>query len=493
VGRSSQAALDYILSRITNVSNNRQFVFTADLNGPLFKLPGGDLSVAVGVEHRAEGTNATPSAFYRGPDPDPTVDENGDGDPTNDLISYGQSVPILPIKGKFHTNEIFGELNADVISPSNNVPFVHSLDFQAAARYVHHSVAGGDVTWTVGSRYAPVRDIAFRGNFTHAIRAPAIQEAFVPTSTFFGFATDPCDENELNNGPDPSTRQANCAAQGIPPDFASESSSRSFLQSTGGNPDLKNEKSDAYSIGAVFTPRFIPRLNVSVDYINVKLKNAISNFSASQVLDACYDSPDPASNPFCQLFTRDLTGTPASNPNYGQLTFVATSFYNASQLHYRGVVASWDYKVNTPFLGGGSTLGLTGSYQHLIELSTIANAGAAKSLSQGTLGYPKDSFTATVNYLNGPVSLFTNFNYTGAVKQGVDEPANFRQNQRLKSFLYVNGGGTLEVGKRFRFFIDVDNIFNAKPPYPVPAFGGAVTYFPGVLGRYYRVGAGVHF
>ena len=57
----------------------------------------------------------------------------------------------------------------------------------------------------------------------------------------------------------------------------------------------------------------------------------------------------------------------------------------------------------------------------------------------------------------------------------------------------MNGGGTIEIDKRFRFFVDVDNIFNKKPPFPVPAFGGAVTYFPGVLGRFYRFGAGVHF
>jgi outer membrane receptor protein involved in Fe transport len=79
------------------------------------------------------------------------------------------------------------------------------------------------------------------------------------------------------------------------------------------------------------------------------------------------------------------------------------------------------------------------------------------------------------------------------VDQGVDEAENFREHQRIHSFMYVNGGGTIEVGKRFRFFVDVDNIFNRKPPYPVPAFGGAITYFPGVLGRYYRFGAGVHF
>jgi hypothetical protein len=39
---------------------------------------------------------------------------------------------------------LFGELKADVISPSNDIRFVHALDFQAAV--VDHSVVGGDIT-----------------------------------------------------------------------------------------------------------------------------------------------------------------------------------------------------------------------------------------------------------------------------------------------------------------------------------------------------------
>jgi outer membrane receptor protein involved in Fe transport len=227
-------------------------------------------------------------------------------------------------------------------------------------------------------------------------------------------------------------------------------------------------------------------LSLSVDYVNVKLTKAISQFSATQVLDACYDSPNPASNPFCQLFTRDASH---------QLNFVATSFYNAAQLRYRGIIASWDYKLRSPFLGSGSTLDLSGSYQHLLELSSIANAGATKTHSRGTLGYPKDSFVATVNYVNGPVSLFTNFDYTGPVKQFGDEPANFREFERVHSFMVVNGGATIEVRRHFRLFADVDNIFNVNPPYPIPNrdAGGAVTYYSGILGRYYRIGAGVNF
>lgn len=491
VGQASQEAIDYILSNADRRATNKQFVATADINGPLFKLPGGDLSIAFGVEHRAESVDDDPGAVFHQPDADPTVDENGDGDPTNDLTSPTQFVPIIPIKGKFHTNEIFGELNADLISPANDVPMIYRLDAQAAARYVKHSVAGGDVTWTVGGRYAPVRDISFRGNFTHAIRSPSIQEAFIPTSTFFGFATDPCDASQLNNGPDPATRQANCAAEGIPANFQSNADDASFLQSTGGNPDLQNEKSNAYSLGGVITPRFIPRLSLSVDYISVKLKNAISAFSATQVLNACYDSPNPASNPFCSLITRNPAGPP---PNGSQVTFVGTSFFNADQLRYRGIVAALDWKVNTPFLGSGSSLGFSGSYQHLLELTTRASGDSAPTNNDGTLGYPKDSFTVTANYLNGPLTLFTNVNYTGPVTQGVDEADNFREHQKIDAFTYVNSGFRFDIpGTGFRIFGDIDNVFDVKPPFPVPAFGGAITYFPGVLGRYFRFGAGVHF
>ena len=38
----------------------------------------------------------------------------------------------LELRIQFHTNEVFGELNADIISPANHVPFIHSLTVQTA-------------------------------------------------------------------------------------------------------------------------------------------------------------------------------------------------------------------------------------------------------------------------------------------------------------------------------------------------------------------------
>jgi outer membrane receptor protein involved in Fe transport len=484
-GQMSQAALDYITAIADPEGTNTQFVATASLTGGLTSLPGGDLSFALGLEHRRESTDFKPGQFYFGAaDPDPTTDTNGDGDPTNDRIQYGRSIPIFPVKGSYHTNEVFGELRAPIVGPSNSVPGVYSLELHGAARYVDHSTAGGDLTYTAEGRWGIVKDLALRANFTHAIRAPAITEVFNPSSTYFGFASDPCDADNLDKGPDPSTRQANCAAAGLPADFQSLSNQRSFHQAIIGNPELQNEKSNAWSIGAIISPRWIPGLTISADYLDIKLKDAISSFSATDVVDACYDSPDFPANDFCGRVQRDPSG---------QLNFIQTSYFNASSYHYQGVLAALDYRRRTPFLGAGSQIGINLQYQYLKTLDQKATSGAAASHFAGTLGYPHHSAVLNVNYKRGDVGLFTSLNYTGSVLQEADEPSNYREHERLGAVSFVNTGVSWDIAHRVTARFMVDNLFNTRPPYPVPADGGVVTYFPGVLGRYYRLGFAVHF
>lgn len=483
-GVATQAARDYVTAIANPRSRNEEWVVNASVTGQLLRLPGGDLSVALGVEHRNESTNFRPGQVLAGP---------------GGNQSYTQNVAIGPVVGKYHTNEAFGELTADLISPRNHVPLVYSLTLHGAARYVDHSTAGGDWTYTTDGRWAPIRDIAFRANYTRAIRAPAITELFNPSSTFFNFALDPCDPTNINSGPNPATRQKNCASQGIGPGsgFVNQNGQQnSFLQGVAGNPKLTNERSNAYSFGTVISPRFLPNFRLSLDYVHIQLNNAISQFNATQVLDACYDAANFPNNQFCADVTRDLSGTPATNHNFGQPTFVVTSFFNASQLKYRGILGALDYTVRTPFLGANSRIGVNATYQHLQELSEIVTAGAAKTILQGIIGYPHDSAEGTFSYENGPYLLYTTINYTGSVNQESQVPVNFRQFERLKAVTYVTIGTVITVNKRMRFRLIVDNLFNTGAPFPVPDVGppnGVVSYFPGLLGRYYRAGVQVTF
>ena len=76
--------------------------------------------------------------------------------------------------------------------------FVHAFELDGAARYIDHSAAGGDWTWTAGGRLSPVADVTIRGNFTRSVRAPAITESFSPTSLAFATANDPVSYTHLD-------------------------------------------------------------------------------------------------------------------------------------------------------------------------------------------------------------------------------------------------------------------------------------------------------
>lgn len=474
-GLISQAALDYVTAIADPTGVNKQRVVTGSVNGPLAALPGGDLAFALGAEFRRESTNFNPGTFYFGA-PDPN-------DPNNRL-QYGRSIPMFPVKGHYSTKEFFGELRAPLIGPSNSIPAVRSLELHGAARYVDHSTAGGAWTYTAEGRWGIIRDIALRANYTRAIRAPAITEIFNPSSTFFGFATDPCDADNLENGPDPATRQKNCAAAGLAPDFGSLSDQRSFHQGIAGNVNLANEKSNAISVGTVLSPQFIPGLTVSADYLDIKLNNAITSFSATDVVDACYDAPDYPNNAFCSRVTRDPSG---------QLSFIQTSYFNAAEYRYKGVLGALSYQHATSFLGARSRLGVNLSYQYLKSLTQKATADAAPTHLNGSIGYPKHSAVLNLNYENGPVGVFTSFNYQGKMHVDPDAAPDFYEHPTRDAVVYVNSGISFDVGKRMTFRVMVDNVFDKSVPQYAPAGGGVVTYFPGVLGRYFRFGAGLHF
>lgn len=470
----SDAAKAYVTTIATPRNLNSQTDFLATTSGPLATLPGGDLAMLLGYEHRVETSSFDPGTFYYG---------SGTGD-SSQRGQYGRSTPIDPVYGKFITNEIFGELNAQIISPKNDVKFVHSLSVNSSARYIWNSLAGGDLTWTAGIRYAPTSWLALRGAFTRAVRAPSVTEAFNPKSSGFYFADDPCDQNFINVGPDPATRAKNCAAAGIPPGFNSLSNQRSFRGFTFGNPDLENEKSDSFTLGLVLTPKFIPGLTATVDYVNIRLKNAISQFSATQVVQACYDAVNFPNNPFCALVQRD---------NNLQLSSVGTTFFNSAELRYKGVLADVRYRTATPFLGADSSVMLAVSYQYLDTLTNQVTAGAVPVVNDNTPGYSRHKGVFTFNYDNGPFNYQAQVQYIGSANYDNNVPANFYSIPKIKEVAFVNMSVRYDLTKNINARLMVDNIFDTKPPYPYPLIGNAQTYFTGILGTVVRVGMGVHF
>src|SRR3546814_1299621 len=84
----------------------------------------------------------------------------------------------------------------------------------------------------------------------------------------------PCDARFLNGGPDPTTRQANCAAAGLKSDFESHIVDATARGTLSGNPDLHNEKAKALTFGVILAPRFLPGFNATVDWVDIRVNGA---------------------------------------------------------------------------------------------------------------------------------------------------------------------------------------------------------------------------
>lgn len=492
----SQAARDYVTAITNPFSKSEQWVGTASVSGTLFDIWGGAVGFALGYEHRKESTSFDPGDFYRGgDDTNPLVDDNGDGDPTNDRRPFGQIAILDPVSGEFNTDEIFGELTIPLISRENNIPFARSLELNGAARYIDHSLAGSDWTWTAGATWQPVRDITFRGNFTRSVRAPAITEFFNPTSQTFTTANDPCDSRFIDSGPNPATRAANCAAAGLPANFQSNIVDFTSQGSLSGNPNLVNEKANAWTVGAVLRPRFIPNFTLAVDWVDIEVQDAVQSLSATNVLEACYDSEEfpnslsASGTNFCELFDRTVSANPQTN---GQVNFVRTGFENAAQLRFEGLIAELAYKLDTPFLGSNSSLnlGVNYIYNHQLDLQV---GTSDRTTLRGGIGYSKHQFTSNLTYKNDGFAWQWQAQYFGKALNDPDAEENAYDFPEVEDLLLFNTSLTYTLKDGLSLRLVVDNVFDTKQPFPVPAGGGSVTYFDAIRGRYFRFGAGIKF
>jgi outer membrane receptor protein involved in Fe transport len=467
-------AIDYVTTFADPRAENDQAVFTASVSGSLFDVWGGPVGFAIGYEHREETAEFEPGEFYFGlPDPN---------DPDGGRTQFGRSIPIDPVSGEFNTDEVFGELTVPLIGRDQNIPLIYSLELNGAARYIDHSLAGGDLTWTAGATWQPIRDITFRGNFTRSVRAPAVTELFNPTSAIFTTADDPCDSRFLNSGPNPATRQANCAADGLPADFQSnivDFTTRGTLQ---GNTALENEKADSWTVGAILRPRFLPGLTLSVDWVDIELEGAIQSLNAEQTLQACYDDPGfPTA--ICDQFTRDANG---------QITFIQTGFANAASRSFAGLVSELQWRIDTPFLGAESAVNLGVNYIYYDQLEFRVGQGDLTTL-RDSIGYSPHQFTANVTYYNGPFRGQVQVQYFGPTQVDPDANPGTYDFPDVEDIAYVNTSLSYDVSEQFQVRFIVDNILDTGTPFPTPGGGGRVTYFDGIMGRYFKVGARVRF
>jgi outer membrane receptor protein involved in Fe transport len=350
-GSITPEQVDFITDTATVSTITRLSQARGTLNGDMpFASPWASEPVgfAVGTEYRKYGAQQRSDALAKQP---------------GELGGAGGAQP--DIEGGFDVYEGFAEVIAPLITDR---PGFNELTIEGGIRRSGYTVeAPGSpkfktTTWKVAGSWEPIDDLKARGNYQRAVRAPNIGELFTPqTVGLTNLALDPCAGTApVGNA----NLTATCIAQGAPPSTIGFITNPTAAQANavfGGNLELQPEKANTWTVGVVLKPRFLPGFNATVDYYNIKVKDAITNPTPGDLIDACFNAPSPT-NPDCTVIQRNpitggLEGDPATTQGlFSPLTNLGKIFTDGIDVtaNYRrglGTLIGAPAKINLSFGG----------------------------------------------------------------------------------------------------------------------------------------------
>lgn len=441
-GVSDKAGVDFVRASTTERSRISQHVVNASLSGDtrgFFSLPGGPLGFVLGGEYRRESSRFVPDV----------LEQKG--------LTFANKLAIS--RGRFDVKEVFGELDLPLLKDR---PFAHVLDLSGAVRIADYSSTGTATTWKVDAAWAPVRDIRFRGTISQAVRAPNIGELYGAASQTFTFFDDPCITTNLGLGKP--SRAANCQAllaqAGLTPaQIAGFEDTRSvnIAGISKGNGQLKPEKARTWTAGVVLQPGFARGLQISIDWYDIKLRQAINTVDAQQLAELCVDQAS-IDNPFCALIKREA-GT-------GLIIDYTVQPENVADFRTSGLEVNLNYGFSVRKLGEFH-LQLVGNY--LNKLTFVDSPGAAPRSTLGETYQPQYQAFVSADYQSGP---FT-FNYSlswwdKTLRYSADKLAGNPNYVDPKYAWYKerwvqNISATFAVNKTQQFYGGISNLFNQQP------------------------------
>jgi iron complex outermembrane recepter protein len=377
------------------------------------------------------------------------------------------------------------------------------LSLRGAVRVSDYSSVGNTLSYNFGGEWAPINDIKFRVINARSVRAPDVNELFQPPQQSFPTGlSDPCRGiTAITTG----TVATNCrAATGVSANIAANASftvSQADLQGVtsfaGGNLNLSEEKSDSFTASMVVTPTSINALKnlvLTVDYFNIRIKDAIVQTPLQFILDQCYAQSNAA---LCAFIKRRPSVQGPNNA--GSLDEVNSGPSNSGGLKTSGidVTLGWKKPVN---LGIDGNIGLRVSYTHLLSGYSIPLPGSARDEFAGEFGASKDRGTATISFDSDDFGISVTQTYIGQASlddQQTGAAPGTDPLYRIKPQSYTDAQVRFNVAKKFELYVGANNIFDNKPPF-IADLGGSVgietdagTY--DALGRRFYAGARVRF
>jgi outer membrane receptor protein involved in Fe transport len=457
MGSASAAALAYITGTAIQDVTVKQDVAEVTFLGELFHLQGGPMGVAIGTGWRKEQFDQTTDAISQHIRTGAGIKGYPPG-LVNTLGGFERTNP-QPSAGDYNVKEAFGETNLPVLA---DVRFAKSLTLNGAVRYTDYSTSGGVTTWKAGLVYEPIAGLGLRGTRSRDIRAPTLGELFQGSSQGTASIIDRSRGGATNTA----------------------------LTGNIGNTTLLPEIADTTVFGFIVQPSFLPRLSLSADYYDIKLKDAIASLTAQQEVDLCA----AGATSLCGFIQRDPNGT---------ISRVRIPFLNVAERTTSGMDVEASYAVplaNAFGLGGGGV-----SFRLLLNWLndfTTRVQGAPRLQLAGDIGInstPKLSGIFSVTLDAGPASLYVQERYIGSGNyDNTLTPTDISDNH-VPSIAYTDATFTysLKSDSSMRVFLTANNLLDKDPP-PVPgilisgsSLGNRLLY--DVAGRSFTAGLRFNF
>ncbi|GAC19473.1 TonB-dependent receptor plug domain-containing protein [Paraglaciecola arctica] len=480
-GRTDGTAKVYnngIVSNFQNIANTRNIFGPTDLNdlstplihsnrervqsvinlnisgdsGDLFELPAGPVGFSVGYEYR---------------------DEKGVQTPGTALITgsaYGLG-GISAIDASFDTKELYGEVLVPVV---RDLPFIKELSVEGAYRHSKYSNVDSANTHKLGLSWALTEDFRLRATRQTAIRSPNLGEfagpevalslaLFDPNSASFisrlggRFDGDPC----LDGRGD----AAQCERLGAPTAGTPFDTSQA-IYTFGGNDMIQPEESTTTSFGLIYTPNVIAGLDITVDYYDIEITDAISQIQPIAALTSCYIDNPVAGNPLCGAVLRD--------PTTGLISQTLVNDFNLAVLSQSG------FDVGVRYALGDLSDNIQDfqiSYQgNIVDSQERQNNATVESLDcKGTFGtsctgdfasivQADYQHRAWIDFSLDAVDVQLGWRMIGSVDAAIGDSVS------IGSQHYIDLAATYKFAEKYEVTFGIDNLLDKQPP--IPESGG---------------------
>jgi outer membrane receptor protein involved in Fe transport len=400
---------------------------------------------------------------------------------SGDVNGNGAAKP--PVNGGYDVYELYGEARVPLIQDQ---PWAKDITAEFAYRYSDYSNAGTTNTYKASGDWTIVDGVRVRAGYNRAVRAPNVVELFSPQNVVLDGTFDPC--ALLGSGKtasDPTV--VKCASLfGINALTVEADPAHQYNGRTGGNPNLKPETADTYTVGLVWQPSFLPGANLTVDWFDIKVENYISAIGADVIMNGCFTGTNPD---FCALVHRDVTGGIRSTAG-----FVIDTEQNEGALHTSGVDVSATYRTGLDTFGlkdmGSISVNFVGTYLDKLETTVLTGgkpedcAGLYGASSCDSLGgssgvNPKWRHKARLTWNTpfewgwfGNLAVSAQWRYFDSVKLDAYDSnpllnnVNFQNptDAKLGARSYLDLLATFKVKDNYSFRVGVNNVLDQDPP-----------------------------